>query len=1244
MKWITASRLEQWAQTLTSEVDLAGVVGDLIRASSSDITACRFPSGDKGRTRGFDGHLVSNISALNVPEGCSYWEFGTLKDYRQKAVNDLKARTAEIDLDIRKETTFVIVTPRTWDSSKQAHKIESWIEARKREFIWKDIVVIDGVSLETWLQSCPAVAGWHAKNTIKCAPLAGVRSTAEFWEEFAHRFNPMLTEEVLLCERSDASEQLVRTLLGHPDTIKLSADSPDEVVAFAIAAIRKAKPEVRLFLEARTLVIDTMAAGRELLVEDNLVFLLRDDAAQSPGQFAARGPTLVALGRQQRNGKGQALVRPSGHEMGMAMRTMGLPENEAITMARGCGRSLSALARRIPGGCSPLPNWSKNGTTALPAILAGAWDGTNELDQSILKVLAGTDDYFKYEKQLRPFLPESDPAFDLEGSVWKVRAPMDAFIHAGHLLGQEHLGILRSVMTTVFGTVEQNPDPDRLAGFLDKPLPAYSAWLRDGLATTLLLVAVWGKETSLGGDSGQRFADELVTALPGLFSNHRLLASLRDELPVLAEAAPNPLLAALEQMLEGNAEAIRPIFNEIEGLVFPTSRHTGLLWALETLSWDPAYFRRAVLVLARLAAIDPGGSMSNRPINSLKEVFIPWKPNTNASQTQRLATLDEIVALTPQTGWSLILRLLPGEHTLSTNTARPKLRDAGASERGKLTNREYLHNQSEIVRRAIKLAGTDPLRWRDVVPAFSNFQPEERQAALSAIDATLAGISGQNYKLLWAKLRDEVVKHKKYTTAKWALPPSELAPLAELVDRFAPEDPVAKIAWMFDNWTFDTISDIKIADHRRADAMQLLFRTGGVEAVAQLGQEAKQPSLVIEAITAAKIDARDIELILGHGLQHGPTSNFTIGLAGHHCRLVGALEAEKWLKRALSSPAFNDETAGLLLLAWPDDTSTWHVGHRLGPEVEKVYWERKLLFGFKGTKRAFYRAIVMLLRAGRASVALQMAFDRLAELPSHLLLRILDDLIPELNAQSKSSDAMVSHNVEQAFAELDKRLDITESALGQREFAFLPLLEFGGRSLRLHKLMASNPEFFHQVIRDVFRGNNEPKAEPDAATQVRARMSYSLLSQFTLLPGLKEDTTIDTTILSSWVDKVRVLGTETGRAEITDQYVGHIFAHAPKDVDGSWPHRTVRGEIERVASVELERGIQTERFNMRGAYSKPLYQGGVQERALAAEYDQASVVADAWPRTAALLREIATSWKEDAEREDVRAAQQKLRS
>jgi hypothetical protein len=265
MRWVTARELEQWARSIGARDALPKIVSDLILASSQDISAIRFPSGDKGQVRGFDGILISEVEGLNVPQGKSYWEIGTNEDYKDKAKRDFEKRTREVSSDEQRDTRLVLVSPWTWDSSGPRNKLEDWLAACKANSSWKDIRYIDGSALETWFEQCPAVAALHARRTLAVKPQEGVRSTEEYWQDFAGQFDPMLTEEIVLCERNDAAEKLIQDLLQPLNIVSLVADSPDEVVAFAVAAIRKAPEDIRNFLEARALVVDSIAAGRQLL-------------------------------------------------------------------------------------------------------------------------------------------------------------------------------------------------------------------------------------------------------------------------------------------------------------------------------------------------------------------------------------------------------------------------------------------------------------------------------------------------------------------------------------------------------------------------------------------------------------------------------------------------------------------------------------------------------------------------------------------------------------------------------------------------------------------------------------------------------------------------------------------------------------------------------------------------------------------------------------------------------------------
>ena len=117
----------------------------------------------------------------------------------------------------------------------------------------------------------------------------------------------------------------------------------------------------------------------------------------------------------------------------------------------------------------------------------------------------------------------------------------------------------------------------------------------------------------------------------------QLWASLSDVLPLLAEAAPDVFLNAVDTASTGADPIIRKLFmDSSQNMLAASSAHTYLLWALERLAWSPDYLGGAALALARLVRLDPGGRLANRPGTSLRGIFVLWYPQTAATFEERL--------------------------------------------------------------------------------------------------------------------------------------------------------------------------------------------------------------------------------------------------------------------------------------------------------------------------------------------------------------------------------------------------------------------------------------------------------------------------------------------------------------------------------------------------------------------------------------------------------------------------------
>lgn len=1244
MKWITANDLDLWAEGIPARVEFPGMVADLIRASATDIASFRFPRGDKGQVRGFDGFLEADSKCTFIPDGESVWEFGVAEGGAAKANGDYTKRTEQVDEDTRKNTTFVFVSPRTWDTSRGGPKREDWVKEKRDLNQWKDVWYIDGSMLEDWLSDCPAVAARYAKDHLKKMPLLGVRSTDEFWEEFSTRFAPQLVEKVLIAGREDQAKNLVQQLSGGPNLLLYAADAPDEVVVFAIAAIRSADPDLRLFLEAKTVVVDSEDAARQLSNKKGLVFLLKGQGRDFGGVLSHRGPTVVSAGADEKWQNHVLLHRPSSSQLADAFVAMGYKHQVGYDLARRCGRSLAVLARLIPNGNAKKPAWVAHGEQLLPALLAGAWRSSVTPDKEVLRALADTAEYETVEKPLRPLARLQDPPVDRAGDVWAMRASVDAFIHLAPLLGPEHLERFAAAAKAVFSRVGDPPKADEVFRPSSEREVTHSDRLRDGLMTTLLHMAVLHEqaEFTIDGSTPVDFVNGIVRELPGLSRDSRLMAALQEQLALLAEAAPVPFLEALEQLLEGDASGIKPIFAEFPGLITSRAYHYGVLWALEVVAWDPSLLLRAALCLARLAAIDPGGSDSNRPINSLREIFLSWSPNTTANAAERTGVLTAVVESVPEIAWQLLTKLLPKAHETSSPTQRPKFREYGDGTPEVLTYGLVWESQTAVIRLALARVGHDPCRWATIIDALHHFPETAFHEAVDALAEEMASFHEGSVQI-WDHLRKEVNRHIAFSETDWALRDEVLDRLDELVRKHAPENPVLLVSWLFDDWMPDipekTESDDPMAgvEEARARAVADVYSAAGVAGLIELAGKAKLPDHVAYTIKTLQLDKDALVELLRQALHAGETLNsFAAVVIAEIVHRYGK-DGEAVARSELQGLGLAPDRVARLLMNLPDGKQSWLFVATFGEPVEESYWQGKHSFFIDGGADDLLEAIGNYTRRKRFLGALDASSRRLKDVPTPLLMELLRKAIPEINAKAGAGGNMTAYLLERTFDQLRLRTDVTPDDIAQLEFAYLPIFRMRKKPLVLHRLMAERASLFVEVVTVVFKPEHGEAPPVDEHAKRLAIAAYGLLEGLTAIPG-QGDNGIDSEKLIAWCLEVRELASKADRLTVAEQRMGYMLARAPTDpVDGAWPHKAVRVAIEKMASDALERGLAISRVNLRGVYSKEIGEGGKQERQLAAEALGWAQAMPAFPRTAAMLRRISENWTRYAEQADVEA-------
>jgi hypothetical protein len=182
--------------------------------------------------------------------------------------------------------------------------------------------------------------------------------------------------------------------------------------------------------------------------------------------------------------------------------------------------------------------------------------------------------------------------------------------------------------------------------------------------------------------------------------------------------------------------------------------------------------------------------------------------------------------------------------------------------------------------------------------------------------------------------------------------------------------------------------------------------------------------------------------------------------------------------------------------------------------------------------------------------------------------------------------------------------------------------------------VVTQPRFFVELISLSFKREDEERRDLAETDRAMASTAYDVLDSWKSMPGVVNGQ-VDAQEITAWVAAALKKGAAEGRKTITSQQVGRVLCYSPMGTDGAWPHEAVREVIDTLQHREVETGFEIGTHNKRGVVTRSLDEGGRQERALADQFGSwADGTRDRWPRTAAILRMIESSYRDEALRED----------
>ena len=744
----------------------------------------------------------------------------------------------------------------------------------------------------------------------------------------------------------------------------------------------------------------------------------------------------------------------------------------------------------------------------------------------------------------------ADAPFTRSAGEWRLTSPEEA----AQLLFPRLTDLDLARWRDVLNEARLEPDPfrgmdalQRLTASAGPGTATFSETVRRGLRRGIALAAT--NDVELAGRRPGEVVTPVVNALLESANGDptgTIWERLSQVLPLLAEASPDTFLKAVEADLRRAAPVLRTMFRDgqADDSFGPSSPHPSLLWAPETVCWSPTYFGAAAELLGQLATIDPGGRLSDRPLESLQKITLGWIRQSGGRGDDKIAVIRRLLLNNSEVGWQLLLSVWPAHHSSTLEPASPVYRDwmptnhsVAISEWGSST---------DLVTLAVEAASTTAGRWKLLVQRLDELPPTDRKQMLETLGhvVTAATWSEDERFSVWEALTAEADRHDEFPQAEWTLAANEIEEFRAIALDLEPTRDPRRFSSVFgftpriENFKHNDPGYTQEVERLRVEALREIL-AAGIGALESLITDVQMPHAI--GHTIAGIDGVPEQHVLGWLDSENQNLRLAaLSFAGTSIEQNGIV----WLKSVLASPALQpSERAEALMGCVPFEKKFWDDISGWNPTLQAAYWKGVQIFRALPEERL--EAARLLTEHGRPWEAVTTLANSLSETGNLDVAAIKEAVSGVLHSSHPISDRVMSSYYVRQLLEYLEKVAPEDPDLVLYEFTFFELLNDDHPSTALYRALGRDSKNFVEMVCALFRAEGEPRRTSSAQEKAYAHRAFSVLRSWRGLPGQTNEGHIDPELLTEWVRSARLAFSDSGRSSIGDEQIGEVLAASP---------------------------------------------------------------------------------------------------